>query len=91
MADKAPATTKLQETGDKVEGNGDKKEEQKKLPQLGALEDDDEFEVCLLMTGSRDTLDVAQMSAHLVQMAFGDSASGSHSPSRPSQVGKRKP
>lgn len=45
MADQTPATTKLTESADQTQAGGEKKEEQKKLPQLGALEDDDEFEV----------------------------------------------
>ena len=46
MADKQPSTAKLTEPTDAQQKNGETKEEVKKLPQLGALEDDDEFEVC---------------------------------------------
>ena len=54
MSDQTPSTNKLQpQTNEKAadvagapstkrDGEGEKK----KLPQLGALEDDDEFEVC---------------------------------------------
>lgn len=51
MADKAPTTTKLTEPTEQVQEGVEKKEEQKKLPQLGALEDDDEFEVSLGVYG----------------------------------------
>lgn len=49
MADKQPSTAKLTEPTDAQQKNGEDKEEVKKLPQLGALEDDDEFEVCSLV------------------------------------------
>jgi hypothetical protein len=47
MADQQPSTAKLTEPTEQK--NGEKKEEVKKLPQLGALEDDDEFEVSFLL------------------------------------------
>lgn len=46
MSEKTPQVEKKEGEGSgKSEG---KVEEKKKLPQLGALEDDDEFEVCIL-------------------------------------------
>jgi hypothetical protein len=54
MADKQPSTGKLTESStDTQQKNGENKEEVKKLPQLGALEDDDEFEVCPLVQLSK--------------------------------------
>jgi hypothetical protein len=57
MSDQNPPTNKLQPQTDEkaAEASGapstkrDGEGEKKKLPQLGALEDDDEFEVCSLL------------------------------------------
>jgi hypothetical protein len=57
MSDQNPSTNKLQpqtneKAADAVGASSTKRDgegEKKKLPQLGALEDDDEFEVCFLL------------------------------------------
>ena len=55
MADQKPPTSKLQPPADASapgEQNGKAEEGKKKLPQLGALEDDDEFEVSRCMSSA---------------------------------------
>jgi hypothetical protein len=67
MSDQNPSTNKLQpqdseKTAETVGAPSTKRDgegEKKKLPQLGALEDDDEFEVCpLLVLCAKDTVDI---------------------------------